>query len=92
MPSAVSLRGERRHYPVRATCLIGEGRQGQSILLQCVTATSQLTTRRMWMGRRPLRSAKAVLREAGLWERARTWFPPKFSFLRWLKGLLVERK
>ena len=39
-----------------------------------------------------LRSAKAVLREAGLWERARTWFPPKFSFLRWLKGLLVERK
>ena len=32
-PSAYG--GERRHHPVRATCLIGAGRQGQSILKQC---------------------------------------------------------
>ena len=39
-PSAYG--GERRHHPVRATCLIGAGRQGQSILKQCEPATSQL--------------------------------------------------
>lgn len=39
-PSAYG--GERRHHPVRATCLIGAGRQGQSILQQCEPATSQL--------------------------------------------------
>ena len=39
-PSAYG--GERRQHPVRATCLIGAGRQGQSILKQCEPATSQL--------------------------------------------------
>ncbi|MGB1602250.1 MAG: hypothetical protein ACPIOQ_56500, partial [Promethearchaeia archaeon] len=39
-PSAYG--GERRQHPVRATCLIGAGRQGQSILKQFEPATSQL--------------------------------------------------
>ena len=67
-PSAYG--GERRQHPVRATCLIGAGRQGQSILQQCEPATSQLDFK--FDPRRCLRSC-SFLRLVVRYEK--TWFP-----------------
>ena len=57
-PSAYG--GERRHHPVRATCLIGAGRQGQSILKQCEPATSQLPVCEEELGEVVLRRLRRV--------------------------------
>ena len=85
-PSAYG--GERRHHPVRATCLIGAGRQGQSILKQCEPATCQLPVCEEELGEVVLATTSSSLRPAAFSDQScpsrafaavvrfeKTWFP-----------------